>query len=916
MILHFGLTFDDSYTPIPASTEGGIYYAGPKALLRILEYDFGLPVLNENREHLRTEWYRQALLRFLQHQPHAFFADSFRVDPLNTASQLLTTRDELLLAMPASWTFERTPFPRLIPEDQLPGDTPERIRVLAAIEERYLSFAPPPGLADRWLQVERVLPHRMCSLREVHLHEPWEWMPRHWRRLFTALQMQGIPFHSPPLTSPAIASDDSDLYHVQVALNRHDFRVKRTAKGDGSLVVLRFDREREAAQWMAEVVRMNPEFRPVVLLPDKNRILDNAFYRAGVPCMGLLSASTARPSLQILRLAPVFLWDPLDPAKVLEFVSLSIKPLDHRLGKRISEIISATPGTGGSYWRQQIAAFFDELATEGMAPEEIAGIHSEFRFWWERKRYAPGEEVPVPDVVDVFTHIRQWALRQSTGHSDHKSLQSLIEPCDQLIEWLSILPANETAISALTLERLIRTVLKPVPAMYLPRQQGALDFIYQPASLLHEVNELVWWNFVEMDPLFLYAKWYPDEHSWMEKYDIAVITPEEANRLQVWQRMQPLVLTKARLFLIVPAQIDGEMTSSHPLQSILETIFENPKAIEFIPGNEIGQSRWNTLFRMPAITEIPYQPIEKAGPFIHLPEHHSIPDREYETFTSVERLIYFPYQWVFQYFMKLKTSPILRIIDEYTLYGNLSHRIFERLLLHSFADWDKFTLEKWIALEGQRVIEEEGAPLLLYGMEPERIAFLQTVKKAAWSLISAIRENGWEVYAVEQELTGSLSEMDIRAKADLVLKRADEFAILDLKWGNETLRTNLIRNEEDIQLVMYARFMPPEENWAHTGYFIIKKGRLLVRNNAAFSDVSALRKEADHREINHRIWEKMQNTWNWRKEQLRRGMIEVRTTATISELEKIYENQLWDLLEMKKDNAAYDDYSVLLGMIQ
>jgi hypothetical protein len=74
--------------------------------------------------------------------------------------------------------------------------------------------------------------------------------------------------------------------------------------------------------------------------------------------------------------------------------------------------------------------------------------------------------------------------------------------------------------------------------------------------------------------------------------------------------------------------------------------------------------------------------------------------------------------------------------------------------------------------------------------------------------------------------------MPVRGKADLVLSRGDELAILDIKWSGTNRRRELIRNGEDLQLVLYAHLLPPENCWPHSAYFILEDGKLVARNRS------------------------------------------------------------------------------------
>ena len=58
--------------------------------------------------------------------------------------------------------------------------------------------------------------------------------------------------------------------------------------------------------------------------------------------------------------------------------------------------------------------------------------------------------------------------------------------------------------------------------------------------------------------------------------------------------------------------------------------------------------------------------------------------------------------------------------------------------------------------------------------------------------------------------------------------------------------------------------------------------------------------------------QKMAATWNWRIHQLEQGMVEMRSANTLDLLDEEDHDYTSDMLEMKTDDAPYDDYHVLL----
>ncbi|MCB0575042.1 MAG: hypothetical protein KDC61_10820, partial [Saprospiraceae bacterium] len=113
---------------------------------------------------------------------------------------------------------------------------------------------------------------------------------------------------------------------------------------------LQVRRDSDAATVLAQMLAANPGVQPVFLIPEMNLMLERALTGEGFPAMGLLSASLARPSLQVLKLAPAFLWEPVDVFKIMEFATLPLKPLDTGLALEIARVLAEKPGLFSDTW--------------------------------------------------------------------------------------------------------------------------------------------------------------------------------------------------------------------------------------------------------------------------------------------------------------------------------------------------------------------------------------------------------------------------------------------------------------------------------------------------------------------------------------------------------------------------------------
>jgi hypothetical protein len=309
---------------------------------------------------------------------------------------------------------------------------------------------------------------------------------------------------------------------------------------------------------------------------------------------------------------------------------------------------------------------------------------------------------------------------------------------------------------------------------------------------------------------------------------------------------------------------------------------------------------------------VPVQPAQRPRPHLRLPAPDRLLPVEYETVTQLESMLYYPHRWFFRQHLRFFPAGLLRVSAEAQLLGNLSHRMLEMLLREDIARLGRADVYAWIDAQSIKLLEQEGSTLLLYGREPERKAFLNKVQRAAWTLVSLLRQNNWTVAHTELPLEGFLGDLPLRAKADLVLRRDDEWAIVDFKWGGARRRREMIRNNEDLQLMLYAHLLPPPEQWPHTAYFILEEGRMIARNRQAFREAVEAGGHDNHAEVCHLIIDRIGQTHAWRKAQIEQQSLELRTARTAPELSALYGDVL-DLLEMKTEDAKYDDYRFLLS---
>lgn len=956
MIIRFGLQLDEHV--FPAVTEAQLTL-GESTFLPWIERQLGLQY-HQKQDHLRIEQYRQALLIYLESDEHAFFAESFAADSLATADTLLTMRDELILA---GWNFA------------IQTKMPTRLKALAILEqiveqEDLLDW----GFAERFRQVERVLPQRPTALQRVWYNEPLEDLPLHWQRLFALLQTQGVEFCALSATPAASVEPATDLQYLQAYIQQQiPAKSSPTLRADGSLIVLRAKRESDAALFISKIINQNADFQPVCMISKKNRALDMALIQEGLPSLGIMAASLARPTLQLLKLASAFLWRPINPYKLLEFVSLPNKPFHDGLARDLAAVLARKPGLFSDVWRGTVAGFYNRLEAAAEANpskadeilEEKKQAETHYNFWFNRRRYDSNRErVPARVVADLFAYIQTWAseqidrLKERVKKIDERieklsyrqdkqqaiaelnqqredllqtqtPLLNLVEQTQRLIQVLDTLPRNDNELTPLQLERLIRTLNEPAPMSFRPVEVGSLSYICEPSAIVEPTETLLWWNFIQPEHTLLFTRWYPSELHYLAALSVALEMPARQHQRRLWQQKRPIIQTQKRLVLVVPEAVEGRNVEPHPLWGDMQALYgKQLKNITIQIENYFQQAaelpstyHWlGKFWKLPAYESLPLAVFAQPQPYLELQHAEILQPREEESFSSLQSLFYSPYEWVFKHKIDLRKSSILSVAGDETLKGNLAHGILNELfglLKDAPQAWTQREVDMWLESKIAEYIDNEAATLNLYGKEPERMEFGNRLRYAAWALISTIQDNGWTIHATEMEVAGTLAGQAIVGIADLVLKRGQELAVLDLKWSGANPWRELMKNKSDLQLVIYSKLIATEAmEWAHTAYFSMQDAKLVARNKLAFRQAEAVAADENYKMIHQRIWEQMEATYRWRMEQIQAGFVELRSPQNEDEQPPIPVPDFTSLLEVHKRENRFDIYKVLINPIQ
>ncbi len=925
--IYLGLSFSGPVLPAPPADAVGERYLDYLGLLKYLEGFYALGHSGTNRDALRVEQYRQAVEAHLEAAPIVpFYAAAFAADKLATAEELLSRRDELLEA-------------GYLLAQQAEQGTPARIAVLHELEGLVLDptndYTLLPGPPDRLNRLLAALTDRYHPELCVLVHEPRQLLPSGLRRMLSSLEEAGDTVEQLPEPTPATGTSDLNRWQrkLRLLLTGQTDPTPGELSGDGSLVILRAERETHLAAYLARMVRDNDDWRPGILLTERNQTLDTALLMEGLPSMGIPSTSLARPSLQVLKLVPAFLWEPVEVERIMEFVSLVTKPLDRRLAQKIAVHLADTPGLFGARWVYTVEQTFREMNERNYPAKRIRRAREQYDFWFRRRRYPRDGRAPKADVRSLFVFLRNWALEAYEEDTEQTGLLVLSAQAERATELLDAQP--ETELTYLEVERLVRTIYQPAPTQFSPAEQGGLLTSFAPASTARlkgsgqpALNRLVWWDFVETDPTYFFSRYYSPELEFLRRHDCEPQSPEQRNELLTWQNLRPLLHTREQLVLCLPRRIDGTGMEPHTLMGDLEAAFTDAALRNITVDIDLAGQPTGLLsdLALPQFAEVPIRALDLPRAHVTIGKPAALQPREVETPTSMDDLLYYPHKWMLRHLLELRGTPILSIASENRLRGNLSHLFIEQLLGElKEADrcFSRQEVNQWIDANADRLLRQQGAVLLEYGQEPERVQFIRTMRKSAWTLVSYIQNNRWSIEGSELEIEGKIGNQPVKGRADLVLRRTGtdgrpEAAVVDLKWRGKTTFGTIIKNGWDVQLALYADFLSEQGiTRIHTAYYLLRDAKMLSRNELAFEGAEVVPVADDYTVVQREMLDKISATHDWRWQQFAAGTVEVRCAETAGALDDAYLDLDHDsLLEMKTDTSPFDDYQSLIGLIR
>jgi ATP-dependent helicase/nuclease subunit B len=914
--IYLGQNFDSSLAVRPDS-QIGITYQNYAGFLAILNTQLGLtiPDVSPNKRILQ---YLKCLMK--KDTPACFYHQSLTVDQFAVAKQLLHWRDDLYLA---SW------------DGAITGDNASpRLIDLASVEvlaQTDVAMNIGQSLQSILIALEKY----QTQVVKIYLFDALAVLPYQWQQVINRLKVQGVNIIERNILT-CENKGANDLHALQshlLAFNQQKTKAaseRLILSGDGSVLVITSQSKMTSAELISHYLATKQCTPSSVIIAESNaEILDQYFSKQNLARQGMNPSSHHRSVMQLLPLSLQLMWQPVDINKMLSFLVHPVNMIPAFACRILAKTVAAFPGSGSDAWNEDIQSIKDQAKIFGKSEEEINAIIERIDDWLCNITYDIEQGAPIVVVENkvekiskyLQAHISSVSQRLSDDTLEQQERQLLeatqslnhiaLMHCTELSELLSALKENgEESISQLKLHQLLTWVTGTGASMPLinseanaPRLTNACAQVIQP------MDELIWWD-LSVTKHKRYCPWSPSEVEYLTGQGLVFIDSKAQLAQQEQFALQAVLNARQQLVLILHKDAEH-----HFLWDQISTLSEGVATV-CIEDELMTQEHKNFAHLNIQKQQQSHQPLPERKRWWDLGSGEHLSKRDTESYSSIDAFINSPYQWVLQYKARLRAGSLLSVSEGNQLKGNLTHHLFDVFFTQNASQWGSISsteLQSWLNHQFDHLITCEAATFLALGKKSELEEFRQTLYQSLTRLLDHLKSAKIKSIKMEDRNEAAFFAGDMTGDIDMLLtnQQGDEI-VLDIKWGWEKGRAKSLEDNLHTQLVVYSylrRQQTQAKLWPEQAFFIIETGNLLAQNNFTFPGAKVHAPLEGENAAT--LWLRLERSYQWRRAQLDKGLIEMTVTGTLP----VGADSIppTDALVIEEINDHFNNFKTLMG---
>lgn len=868
MKIVFGLDLD-GYEPLSRRNAFGELICGPRRLIDVLEVRLGLA-----QKSLSPAWriarYREFLEKAGVDRPR-FYSESFAKDGFAVGETLLGWRDELILA---GW-------------DESSQPASQRLRDLGDVERMGVPDLL-PGFGDRIRAVLAELDHREARVRSIDVVESPNDLPCLLREVLVKLGASFGYLCDDQLASPS-APPGSDLRKIQDALTKAGEKRRISLKDDGSVLFVTAYSEITLARFGAHLIQKNRREGRLTAVVARRECpcLDDALRTIDEPVLGSSPRSGQRPILQVLALALRLRWRPLDPRHLLEFLVHPVSPMDNRLRAKLAEAVSEYPGIGSRDWNEAVESRRDYLRQEYASDKKrleakLNRLDEDLAKWIIVERFDPQLGAPGSVLAATCMDVAKWAVGISQGKELPESIARQYIYLASLTGDLAGIVKTLPLITRVQLERLVdQVVADGTDSGDAEPEVGHVHRLKIPGAMLESVETVLWWDF-QAPPLPPQPPWTHHEAEQLEERGVKLQSIASRVARDNLMAVRTILAARKQLVFLIPRRTGNELSAHHPLFDRIQSVINDKLKVLDLDRYLTDPLLVHTPVPVEPIVSLARRPLPGIRRWWKLADGRHLGPRDLESFTSAQKYIFSPYDWVLNYKAKLRPGVLFRnkIANTSRQNGNLLDRLTELLFAPGasvrWVSSSQAEIERWVGDEWLRLLPAEAANLLLPGNRAAADRVLENAKRAIWALIMHLRAAS--VVKTSAKLCPQRAQFiggALHGFIDLLVENsAGSSAVIDMKYGGLKQRREELENNRQLQLAVYGYLVAQSGKWPESAFFILTSRTLLAQTDRFFPEADLVRPTSAAAGLKT-CWQEFETVWNWRRTLLDRGWVEL-----------------------------------------
>ncbi len=869
-------------------------YVGILTLLTLLERELGL-----YREYPSSEdRLKSYILSLKECIKGSFYEASFLADQFTVGKQLLALRDELVFS---GWNSSLVNQPR-------------RLNDLARVDILFKKNTSHFGIPDRWTAISEILTNENNDSIDFKLviDDKKEFTYPLLKSVFTKL---GAKFNE----ELSVNESDSNLSKLTNTLSKSLLQSSdvnelkfNIFEDDKSLLLLKFKNKQELVDSVAFLSNQEEH----LLLSNDSVDLDFSSVSFGKNAVGSEQIQSNPQLIQLFKLIIPCFSNQFNLQTFLSFLQLKDSPLPFELRTSLVRLVVDKPGFGNEKWNNIVDDFIsgkidNEIDLSKLKRKEIVDLFLTFD--------SVSESESVIKAKKIISFLLKWSGKKihTIGSLELKEQFAFLV---DLFKKVESLVSEENSINAI--EKAFEIVYESGNFTNYIKQEKSVscvaDFSKITSNCLRTV--IVTDFYGDFSTTDLAKKLLIEEQVFLKENKCFY---NEYLELVLSQQMKGLANIKDQLIL---CYIEEEKIEKHPFHIRIEALFKNVNDSICISINELedlGQCFPN-LFQKEVLQKVKEIELPTASTYFKSDLLEKITKREKESASSLEKFIQYPFDWVLENKLKMRSFQGLNLGREDQLKGNIAHKVIENLFNTRKSDEFKVISveESEFDEEFDRVVKQEGVLFLQPEKRFDLSEFKMKFKNSFKGLVSIINSNELAIYSCELSFgeNGDLffEEIDnqIGGYIDLTLKnKKEEYVIIDLKWTfSKDKFISKIKKNEAIQLALYALALGQKEV-AKTGYFLLSQNLLITAADILGANVERIPEEYSNDEILKKIKASVEQRWF----ELKNGKLEIGDSLKLDDLDYFSKVDVISLPEDKggksKKSNDYTGFELFKGKL-